>query len=86
VLIFDGHESYKTVGFLQLCKVYDIILFCFWPHITRIYQFLNNKSFLTYKQHFRKQNNLISQWSGLPTSKADFLADIVNIRNKTFNQ
>jgi hypothetical protein len=86
VLIFDGHESYKTVEFLQLCEVYDIIPFCFRLHTTHICQPLDGKPFLTYKQHFRKQNNLISQWGGLPASKADFLADIVNVRNKIFNQ
>jgi hypothetical protein len=86
VLIFDGHKTHKTVEFLQLCEAYDIIPFCFQPHTTYIYQPLDGKPFLAYKQHFRKQNNLISQWGGLPASKADFLKDIVNIQNKTFNQ
>lgn len=86
VLIFDGHESHKTVEFLQLCEDYDIIPFCFRPHTTHICQPLDGKPFLAYKQHFRKQNNFISQWGGMPARKADFLADIVGVRNKTFNQ
>jgi ABC-type uncharacterized transport system fused permease/ATPase subunit len=61
VLIFDGHESYKTVEFLQLCEFHDIIPFCFRPHTTHICQPLDGKPFLAYKQHFRQQNNLIAQ-------------------------
>ena len=86
VLIFDGHETHKTVEFLQLCEDYDIIPFCFRPHTTHICQPLDGKPFLAYKQHFRKQNNSISQWGGIPGRKADFLMDIVHVRNKTFNQ
>ncbi|KAI3222258.1 transcriptional regulator family: Centromere protein B, DNA-binding region [Penicillium roqueforti] len=86
VLIFDGHETHKTVEFLQICEDYNIIPFCFRPHTTHICQPLDGKPFLAYKQHFRKQNNLISQWGGIPAGKADFLKDIVSVRNKTFNQ
>jgi hypothetical protein len=86
VLIFDGHESHKAVEFLQLCEDYSIIPFCFRPRTTHICQPLDGKPFLAYKQHFRKQNNLISQCGGIPAGKADFLKDIVSVRNKTFNQ
>lgn len=86
VLIFDGHESHKTVEFLQLYEEFDILPFCFRPHTTHICQPLDGKPFLAYKQNFRKQNNLIAQWGGIPGSKADFLADIVAVRKKTFNQ
>jgi hypothetical protein len=30
--------------------------------------------------------NLIAQWGGIPRDKANFLRDIVDIRNKTFDQ
>jgi hypothetical protein len=85
VLIFDGHESHKTVEFLQLYEEFDILPFCFRPHTTHICQPLDGKPFLAYKQNFRKQNNLIAQWGGIPRSKADFLADIVAVQKKTFN-
>jgi hypothetical protein len=86
VLIFDGHESHKTIEFLQLCETYNIITFCFRPHMTHICQPLDVKPFLAYKQHFHRQNNLFTQWSGLPARKVDYLKNIVNIRAKTFNQ
>ena len=86
MLIFDGHESHKTVEFLHFCEDHDIIPFCFRPHRTHLCQPLDGKPFLTYKEHFRRQNNIIAQWGGLPAGKADFLKDLVAVREKTFNQ
>lgn len=85
VLIFDGHTAHLTVEFLQLCEDYKILPFCFRPHTTHICQPLDGKPFLTYKTHFRSQNNEISQWGGVPAGKSDFLKDIVAVRMKTFN-
>jgi hypothetical protein len=85
VLIFDGHTTHKTVEFLQLCETYEILPFCFKPHTTHLCQPLDGKPFLTYKTHFRNKNNLIAQWGGIPGDKANFLRDIVDVRNKTFN-
>jgi hypothetical protein len=61
VLIFNRHTSHKTVEFLQLCEIYEILSFCFRPYTTHICQPLDGKPFLTYKTHFRSANNLITQ-------------------------
>ena len=84
ILIFDGHTAHHTVEFLQLCETYEILPFCFRPHTTHLCQPLDGKPFLTYKTHFRSMNNLIAQWSGVPGDKANFLYDIVAVREKTF--
>jgi hypothetical protein len=85
VLIFDGHTTHKTVEFFQLCETYEILPFCFKPHTTHLCQPLDGKPFLTYKTHLHNKNNLIAQWGGIPGDKANFLRDIINVRNKIFN-
>jgi hypothetical protein len=39
----------------------------------------------TYKTYFSSATNLIAQWCGVPGDKANFLRDIVAVREKTFN-
>ncbi len=56
------------------------------PHSTHLYQPLDGKPFLSYKQHFRSFNNELSFWAGEPVGKSDFLRIIGPIREKAFNQ
>ncbi|KAJ5238497.1 transcriptional regulator family: Centromere protein B DNA-binding region [Penicillium chermesinum] len=59
-LLFDGHGAHLTLEFLQKCEQNSIIPFAFLPHSTHIYQPLDGKPFLNYKQQFRLMNNELS--------------------------
>ena len=86
ILIFDGHGAYLTLEFLQKCKDHDILPFGFLPHSTHICQPLDDKPFLSYKQHFQSLNNEISHWAGKPMVKVEFLRMIKPVRSKVFKQ
>jgi hypothetical protein len=85
-LIFDGHGSHLTLGFLQLCEESNIIPFGFLPHSTHLCQPLDWKPFLNYKQQLQLLNNDLSFWGGRPYGKAEFLQIIQPVREKAFTQ
>lgn len=82
VLLFDGHGSHMTFEFLSKCEKYRIIPFGFIPHTTHLCQPLDGLPFLNYKQHFRRENNWLSLWSGSVYGKAEFLSILNRIREK----
>lgn len=85
VLLFDGHGSHFTAEFLQKCQDFNIICFAFEPHSTHLCQPLDGEPFLSYKQHFRRENNEIAFLVGEPVRKADFLRCIAPVRKRAFN-
>lgn len=85
ILIFDGHGAHFTKEFLQRCEDYNLICFAFEPHLTHLCQPLDGKPFLSYKQHFREENNRIAFLTGQPVGKADFLRYIADVRRRAFN-
>ena len=86
ILIFDGHDSYLTLEFLQKCEDHDILPFSFLPHSTHLCQPLDGKPFLSYKQHLQSLNNDVSYRAGKPIGKAEFLRMIEPVRLKAFKQ
>ncbi|KAJ6103827.1 hypothetical protein N7486_004049 [Penicillium sp. IBT 16267x] len=62
VLFFDGHGSHLTFEFLDFCEKHQIITISFRPHTSHFAQPLDQKPFLSLKQHFRKENSLINVW------------------------
>lgn len=85
ILLFDSHGSYLTVEFLQLYKDNGVIPFRFLPYMTHLYQLLDGKLFLSYKQHFHYINNKLSYWAGKLVGKAEFLQVIRLVWEKAFN-
>jgi hypothetical protein len=60
VLFFDGHGSHLTFEFLDFYEEHLIIPISFLPHTSHFAQPLDQKPFLSLKQHFRKENTLTS--------------------------
>ncbi|KAJ5544105.1 transcriptional regulator family: Centromere protein B DNA-binding region [Penicillium frequentans] len=82
VLFFDGHGSHLTFGFLDFCDQNRIIPISFRPHTSHFAQPLDQKPFLSLKQHFRKENSLTNAWFRPDSAKRQFLEDITLIRKK----
>jgi hypothetical protein len=72
-LLFDGHGSHLTYEFISFCHENQIIPFYFLPKSTHYIQPLDGSAFQTYKQHYKCNNNRITQWGGSTSDKVDFL-------------
>ncbi|KAJ5981989.1 hypothetical protein N7451_012089, partial [Penicillium sp. IBT 35674x] len=84
VLFFDGHGSHLTFEFLEFCDQKRIISISFRPHTSHFAQPLDQKPFLSLKQHFWKENSLTNAWFRPDSAKRQSLEDITLIREKAF--
>ena len=55
LLLLDGHTSHYNPSLVRLASEEGVILFCLPPHTTHLLQPLDNGTFASLKQHWRKE-------------------------------
>jgi DDE superfamily endonuclease len=83
LLLMDNHGSHLTVEFLQYCQDRSILVFPFPAHLTHLLQPLDSFPFQVYKKNQRELVNRATT-GGLDYDKVEFLADLKELREKTF--
>src|SRR5205807_1383927 len=84
MIIFDGHESHVSYGFLQYCIDNRIIAFCLPPHSTNLLQPLDVGIFGPYKNYYAQVLEKEFRYGRYGVSKANFWEFLSQARNKAF--
>ena len=84
LLIINGHESYKSLAFQDLCKENKIITLCMPPHLSHILQPLNVGCFAPLKRAYSQEIRVLAlDYIGRIDKKA-FIATFAKVFDKAF--
>ncbi|KZT32305.1 DDE-domain-containing protein, partial [Sistotremastrum suecicum HHB10207 ss-3] len=84
VLLVDGHTSHCTYAFLKLAAEHNIIVLCYPPHATHVYQGLDVACFGLMKQYWRTACQSYELGARERVSKAMFLQVFAEPYRKAF--
>lgn len=84
VLLVDGHTSHCTYEFLKLAADNNIIILCYPPHATHVYQGLDVACFGTMKKYWHEACEAYESVANKRVSKAKFLEVFADPYRKAF--
>ena len=84
MLLFDGYFSHLELPFVEFCEEYDIIPFCFPPHLTHLVQPLDVSVFGVFKHHHKVCIQDKVRTGDLDFSVFDFLSAFETFHKETF--
>jgi DDE superfamily endonuclease len=84
MLLYDGYFSHLELPFVEFCEEYEIIPFCFPPHLTHLIQPLDVSVFSVFKHHHRVCIQDKVRTGDLDFSVFDFLSAFQTFHKETF--